>query len=155
MKNAPIREQNPTTPVSHLAIATTIATLAAILAFAPVAGAATVDVQIDATCIQGCVIDLRTCLTDAHQAIVDCAIQDGCVALAASARTACAAGPGTSLCIEARAEYRNCIQPCRAELRSDTRACQNASLHCLHDDCGLIDLPPQCGRAAVSVTAGQ
>lgn len=108
-----------------------------------------VEIEVDATCVKGCLTDLRTCLADAREAFVDCSAEGGCVELAAAARTACVADKTASICVEARAEYSDCIKPCRVALREDGRACQNNSLACLHDECGLTDLPEQCRRVAV------
>lgn len=118
-----------------------------------VAATATVDVNVDAACVKGCMTDLRVCMSNARSAFVDCSIQDGCVELAAQARFACADDKTASVCVEARAAYADCIRPCRAELRGDVKACQNASLNCLHDECELTDLPEQCGRVRVAVSA--
>ncbi|MBI5503178.1 MAG: hypothetical protein HY899_00140 [Deltaproteobacteria bacterium] len=120
-----------------------------------VAATATVDVSVDAECIRGCMTDLRACMSDARQAFVDCSIQDGCVELAAQARVACASDRTASVCVEARADYADCIRPCRAELRADVKACQNEALTCLHDTCALTDLPEQCSRVRVSASAAQ
>ncbi|MFN2377501.1 MAG: hypothetical protein ABR538_13260 [Candidatus Binatia bacterium] len=109
-----------------------------------------VEVEVDAECVGQCMTDLRACLRQAREDFLDCSLQGGCVELAASARLACAAGKTASVCIEARAAYADCVQPCRAELRADVRSCQNASLQCMNDECGLTDLPDQCRRVSVS-----
>lgn len=119
------------------------------------AAAVAVDVEVDAECVKGCMTELRVCLRDAREAFVDCSVQDGCVELAAQATVACKADKTASVCLEARAEYADCIRPCRAELRADVRGCQNSALNCLHDQCALTDLPEQCSRARVSISAAQ
>ena len=97
--------------------------------------------------------DLRVCLQDAREAFLQCSLEGGCVELAAAMRLTCKPDKTASVCLEARAEYNDCIAPCRAELRSDTRICQNEGLACLHDECALSDLPEQCSRVSVSTTA--
>ena len=115
------------------------------------AASADLDVSIDATCVKGCVTDLRTCLADAREAFVECSAEGGCASLAAAARVACAPDKQASVCIDARAEVTDCLKPCRTALRTDAKACQNDSFTCLRDECGLTDLPGQCG-GPVSIT---
>lgn len=109
------------------------------------------EIVVDAECVKTCLTDLRACVAEARADLLDCSIENGCVELAASARLACAADKTASLCLEARAEYKECIQPCRAELRADVKSCQNSSMSCLRDECELTDLPAQCSRVAVTV----
>ena len=116
------------------------------------AASADLEINVDATCVKGCVTDLRTCLADARTAFVDCSAEGGCAALSAAARVACAPDKQASVCIEARAEFQDCLKPCRTALRADAKACQNESFSCLRDECGLTDLPGQCGgQVSVSV----
>ena len=122
------------------------------LLFPGVVRAADVELSVDAECVKTCLTDLRTCLAQARGQFVDCSVEGGCVELAAAARTACAADKTASICLEAHAAYSDCITPCRQALRQDVRTCQNASLVCLRDQCGLTDLPAQCRRVNAAVT---
>ena len=109
------------------------------------------EVEVDAECVGVCVGELRTCLRDARQELRDCTLENGCVDLAASARLACAADNTASVCVEARADLSDCLKPCRVALRAQASACQDGSLQCLNQECGLTDLPTQCRRVNAPV----
>ena len=108
------------------------------------------DITVDSSCIKGCVTDLRACLADARQDFLTCSLEGGCGDLQVAARTACMADKTASICIEARAAVRDCLAPCRDGLRTETKVCENNAMSCLHNDCGLIDLPEQCRRVTVT-----
>lgn len=110
------------------------------------------EIEVDAECVETCLVELGGCLQDARQEFAQCSLEGGCLELAATMRLTCRPDATASACLEARAEYRDCIAPCRGELRNDTKLCRNEGLSCLHDECDLSDLPEQCGRVRVTTT---
>lgn len=153
MKNRNTKHSRLTVPTALVAVSAGWL-LAIGLLFGPTpagAGSVEAEIEVDAECVRACLTDLRACVAGAREAFVDCSTQGGCVELAASARSACAANRTASLCAELRADYSDCMKPCRTELRADVKSCQSTSLTCLHDQCNLSDLPGQCGRVSASV----
>ncbi len=129
---------------------------AAVIGLSPLPAAAVTigaEVEVDAECVRTCLSELRGCLKETREAFAECALEGGCLELAATMRLTCQADATASVCLEARADYQDCIAPCRAELRNDTKICRNEGLACLHDECELSDLPEQCGRVRASTSA--
>ena len=111
------------------------------------AAAASADgsVDVDAVCVSDCMTALHVCIQEAHQTCTNCSIVNGCAELAAQVRIACVGNPNAIVCIKARAAFAACMEPCRATLRADVRACRNDALVYLRTRCGFTDLPGRCG----------
>jgi len=110
----------------------------------PPAAMAAESMMMDTVCIQGCLTDLHGCLTDGRDTFDGCVTQANCGPLATQMHDLCAADNMSTACTDARAAYRQCMQPCRMQMRGDMRTCRNDSLTRLHDACGLSDLPLTC-----------
>jgi len=96
-------------------------------------------------CVAACMEASRACEAPIREAAHACIEEAGCVPLIAAARAACEADRESEECESARAAARECVAPCKAEARAGVAACRSAALACLRDECGLEDLPPQCG----------
>ncbi len=108
------------------------ATLIAIPAFAQD------EEEVDRECIEACREAARDCHFDTREAAGACLEDAGCDVLKEEYRDACFGEErDRELCSDARAAYRECVEPCRDARREALEACREAARTCLEDECGV------------------
>lgn len=96
------------------------------------------DDEIDRECVMDCRAEHRDCKFDAREAASQCLEEAGCDVLREDYRAECFAEErDDEACADARAAYRECLDPCRDARHEAAQACREDTLACLQEDCGI------------------
>jgi DICT domain-containing protein len=91
-------------------------------------------------CISVCKEEARDCAFDARESLEMCSETYGCDVLREEYRDTCFAWDrDREACSEARQAYRECITPCKEQVRDDTETCRSEVESCLVNECQVDD----------------
>ena len=94
----------------------------------------------DDQCIAICTEKARDCAFDARESLEMCSETFGCDVLREEYRDTCFMWHrDREACSEARHAYRECITPCKEQVREDTETCRNEVKSCIENECRVDD----------------